>query len=222
MGLTAGATVRVRSTRLVSFVQRTIAAILYEVEPVDGPLRVVVQSELVANEPAPPQSADPRAAAALESPLHSEEFSHNDARVVLVHSTKHSGLRVAAGMDHVVEGPEEPSRAPSASEVGRMTVAANVGVGQRVRVVKFIAYGWSSQRSLPAVRDLVVAALAEARHTGWDGLVALQREYLDDFWDRADVELDGDTELSRLFALRCSTPSRPGRARNGERSRPRA
>ena len=29
-------------------------------------LRVVVQSELVANEPAPPQSADPRAAAALE------------------------------------------------------------------------------------------------------------------------------------------------------------
>ena len=64
----AGATVRVRSTRLVSFVQRTIAAILYEVEPVNGPLRVVVQSELVANEPAPPQSADPRAAAALESP----------------------------------------------------------------------------------------------------------------------------------------------------------
>jgi alpha,alpha-trehalose phosphorylase len=198
----AGATVRVGSTRLVSFAQRTIAAILYEVEPVDRPLRVVVQSELVANEPAPPRSADPRAAAALESPLHSEEFSHNDARVVLVHSTKHSGLRVAAGMDHVVEGPEGTvTSSESASEVGRMTVAANVGVGQRVRVVKFIAYGWSSQRSLPAVRDLVVAALAEARHTGWDGLVALQREYLDDFWDRADVELDGDTELQQAVRL---------------------
>jgi alpha,alpha-trehalose phosphorylase len=101
----AGATVRIRSTRLVSFVQRTVAAILYEVEPVDGPLRVVVQSELVANEPAPPQSADPRAAAALESPLRSDEFSHHESRVVLVHSTKRSGLRVAAGMDHVVEGP---------------------------------------------------------------------------------------------------------------------
>ena len=36
----AGARVRVRSTRLVSFVQRTVAAILYEVEPVDGPLRL--------------------------------------------------------------------------------------------------------------------------------------------------------------------------------------
>jgi alpha,alpha-trehalose phosphorylase len=54
----AGAEVRIRSTRLVSFAQRTVAAILYEVEPVDSPLRVVAQSELVANEPAPPRSAD--------------------------------------------------------------------------------------------------------------------------------------------------------------------
>ena len=198
----AGARVRVRSTRLVSFVQRTVAAILYEVEPVDGPLRVVVQSELVANEPAPPQSADPRAAAALESPLEAEEFSHHESRVVLVHSTKRSGLRVAAGMDHVVEGPDGiGTSSESAPDVGRVTVTADLEAGQRVRLVKFLSYGWSSQRSLPAVRDLVVAALAEARHTGWEGLVAAQREYLDDFWDRADVELDGDTELQQAVRL---------------------
>src|SRR3982074_1285775 len=46
-------TVRVSSTRLVSFSQRAVAAILYEVEPLDGAARVVVQSELVANEPQP-------------------------------------------------------------------------------------------------------------------------------------------------------------------------
>jgi alpha,alpha-trehalose phosphorylase len=198
----AGAEVRIRSTRLVSLAQRTVAAILYEVEPVDAPLRVVAQSELVANEPAPPRSADPRAAAALESPLRSEEFSHHDARVVLVHTTKRSGLRMAAGMDHVIGGPGgTQTAAESAADVGRVTVAANLGIGQHLRLVKFVAYGWSSQRSLPAVRDLVVAALAEARHTGWDGLLAAQREYLDDFWDRADVELDGDTELQQAVRL---------------------
>jgi alpha,alpha-trehalose phosphorylase len=198
----AGAEVRIRSTRLVSFAQRTAAAILYEVEPVDRPMRVVAQSELVANEPAPPRSADPRAAAALESPLQSEEFSHHGLRVVLVHSTKRSGLRMAAGMDHLVEGPDGTETASeSAQEVGRVTVAANIGTGERLRLVKFLAYGWSSQRSLPAVRDLAVAALAEARHTGWDGLLAGQREYLDDFWDRADVELDGDTELQQALRL---------------------
>ena len=48
-----------------------------------------------------------------------------------------------------------------------------------------------------------MAALAEARHTGWDGLLESQRAYLDEFWKRADVELDGDTELQQAirFAL---------------------
>jgi alpha,alpha-trehalose phosphorylase len=200
----AGAAVRIRSTRLVSFVQRAAAAILYEIEPCDDPVRVVVQSELVANEPGPPRSTDPRAAAALESPLQSEEFFDIDARVVLVHSTRLSEVRMAAGMDHLVDGPEGTDiSAESAPDVGRVTVTADLGTGEGLRVVKFLAYGWSSQRSLPAVRDLAVAALAEARHTGWGGLLAAQRAYLDDFWDRADVELEGDTELQQAvrFAL---------------------
>ncbi len=49
----AGQEVRVSSVRLVSFAQRAIAAILYEVEPLDTPARLVVQYELVANEPLP-------------------------------------------------------------------------------------------------------------------------------------------------------------------------
>jgi alpha,alpha-trehalose phosphorylase len=200
----AGAAVRVCSTRLVSFVQRSVAAILYEVEPLGDAMRIVVQSELVANEPGPPPAADPRAAAALESPLVSEEFFDHAARVVLVHSTHSSMLRMAAGMDHLVDGPEGTETAgESGPDVGRVTVAADLAAGQRLRLVKFLAYGWSSQRSLPAVRDEVVAALTEARHTRWEGLLAGQRAYLDDFWDRADVELEGDIELQQAvrFAL---------------------
>src|SRR5438105_8802670 len=113
-------------------------------------------------------------------------------------------LRMAAGMDHLVDGPPgTDAMVESGPDVGRLTVAADLGEGARLRVVKFLAYGWSSQRSLAAIRDQVVAALAEARHTGWEGLADAQREYLDDFWERADVELDGDTELQQAvrFAL---------------------
>src|SRR6266487_214081 len=46
----AGREVKVRSVRMVSFVQRSVAAIRYEVEPADGETRIVLQSELVANE----------------------------------------------------------------------------------------------------------------------------------------------------------------------------
>jgi len=44
----AGQAVRVSSVRLVSFAQRAVAAILYEVEPLGTPARLVAQSELVA------------------------------------------------------------------------------------------------------------------------------------------------------------------------------
>ncbi len=69
----AGQEVRVRSVRLVSLTQRAVAAIQWEVEAVGDPARIVVQSELVANEPQPsPGSKDPRAAAALRAPLQCE------------------------------------------------------------------------------------------------------------------------------------------------------
>ena len=41
-----GRAVKVSSTRLVSFTQRAVAAIAYEVEPIDDAFPVVVQSEL--------------------------------------------------------------------------------------------------------------------------------------------------------------------------------
>src|SRR5919205_1792386 len=201
----AGQAVRVSSVRLVSFAQRAIAAILYEVEPLDTPARLVVQSELVANEPLPAVvGGDPRAGSGVGSALRSELFSHHHERVVLVHSTRESGLRMAAGADHVVEGPSGTETTVESSEdLGRVTVATELEPGQRLRLVKFLGYGWSSRRSLPSVRDQVEAALAAARRSGWEGLLSAQRDYLDDFWDRADVELEGDAELQQAvrFAL---------------------
>jgi alpha,alpha-trehalose phosphorylase len=194
----ASTRVRVTSTRLVSLVQRAVAAIEYVVEPVDGPLRVVVQSELVANEPLPAEaeSDDPRAAAALRDPLELQTSVAQDLRALLAHKTRASDLLVATGMDHEIDGPPDTDVSSEASgDEARVTVATDLEPGQHLRVVKHVAYGWSGRRSLPAVRDQVRAACAEAIHTGWDGLVQGQREYLDDYWDRADVIIEGDTEL---------------------------
>lgn len=70
-----GKQVRVSAVRLVSLVQRAVAAVLYEVEPLDAAARLVVQSELVANEPMPAAEDDPRAAGELGVALRSEQFS---------------------------------------------------------------------------------------------------------------------------------------------------
>jgi alpha,alpha-trehalose phosphorylase len=193
-----GQAIRLNTVRLVSFVHRAVAAILYEVEPLEEAASFVLQSELVANEPLPAAAdGDPRAGSVAVT-LGPESFSDHRRRVTLAHRTKESGLLMAAGMDHEIDAPSEPRiRVWSSEDLGRVSFTADLEPGQRLRVVKFLSYGWSGQRSLPAVTDQVEAALSGARHKGWDGLVKAQREYLDEFWDGADVEIEGDPELQQ-------------------------
>ena len=189
----AGKHVRVRSTRLVSFAHRAVAAIAYEVEAVDEDVRITVQSELVANEDQPHLTGDPRVAAALDKPLVAVEQDVEQHGALLVHRTRSSELLMAAGMDHDVTAPGRYREETDArADWARTTVVCGLGPGEVLRIVKFLAYGWSSVRSVAAVRDQVAAALTSARYSGWEGLLASQREYLDDFWDGADVEVEGD------------------------------
>ena len=199
-----GKVVRIRSTRLVSFVQRAVAAICYEVEAVDRPARIVVQSTLVANEPVPEQTDDPRAAAALRAPLVGEFHAHHDLEATLGHRTRVSGLQMAAAIDHVFQGPAGTvTEAESEPDLARITFSTELAPGQILKVVKLLAYGWSSTRSMPALRDQADAALSAAKRTGWEGLLAGQRAFLDDVRSRADVEVEGDPSLQQAlrFAL---------------------
>ncbi len=199
-----GRRVKVSSTRLVSFTHRAIAVIEYIVEPLEESFPVVVQSQLVANESVPQLSADPRAAAALAAPLESEWFSGTDQRAILVHRTRQSGLRMAVAMDHVVQGPNHMDMSCEVyADLGSFSVTADLEPGKPLRILKALAYGWSAERSVPALRDQVSAAVEGTKHARWDGMLAEQRAYLDDFWARSDVELEGDAELQQAlrFAL---------------------
>ncbi len=192
----AGAAVHVSTTRLVSFVQRAVAAICYEVTAVGAPIRVVVQSELVCNETLPQAIDDPREGSSRGVTLSPRLARSRDLGALLVHGTTASGLVMAAGMDHILDGPSgTEASGESTSDEARVMFATDLEKDERLRIVKVLAYGWSSERSELAIADQVRGAALEARHTGWDGLLAAQRAYLDDFWDRADVQIQGDDQL---------------------------
>ncbi|MEU4693628.1 glycosyl hydrolase family 65 protein [Actinoplanes sp. NPDC023714] len=194
----AGQRVRIRSRRLVSFTQRAIAAISYEVEATDRPVRITVQSCLAANEEQVKVSDDPRVAAALKDPLVAVEQDEEQHGAVLLHRTRRSGFLMAAGMDHVIEVEGDfDEETDVRADWARTSVVTLLPPGGRLRIIKFLGYGWSTERSVEALRDQIAAALNTARHTGWDGLVAEQRAYLDDFWEAADVEIDGDPTLQQ-------------------------
>jgi alpha,alpha-trehalose phosphorylase len=101
-------------------------------------------------------------------------------------------------MDHVIDGPHGlEASSDCVPDLGRVTVTTPLQPGQSLRIVKFLAYGWSSRRSRRALLDQVSAALTAAQHVGWDGLLAEQRDYLEEFWSDSDVELEGDPEVQQ-------------------------
>ena len=167
----AGQAVRVRPTRLVSFVQRAILAIHYEVEPLEESARIVVQSALVTNEPVPVDTHDPARGRALTAPLFPRAPGEQPPRGCARAPHSVSGLRMTAAMDHQVEGPAGTVTTLEVEpDLARLSASTELEPGQQLRVVKFVAYGWSGSRTTPAVRDQVDAALAAATRTGWDGL----------------------------------------------------
>jgi alpha,alpha-trehalose phosphorylase len=191
----AGQVVRIRSTRLVSFTHRAILAIRYEVEPVGNPIPVVLQSDLVANERLPMAGGDPRVSATIENALVPETHDSYGPRVLLMHRSRNSDLLMGAVMINEVGGVDEQT-IDTLMYVGedwaRTTIAAHLNAGQCLVLTKFVAYEWSSRRSAPAVRDQVDAAIASAVLAGWDRLVEEQYAFLSEFWDGADVIVEGD------------------------------
>jgi alpha,alpha-trehalose phosphorylase len=210
----AGRSVGVKSRRLVSFTDRSVAAICYEVEALGQPMRVALQSNLLANQserwegradaPARAKKDDPREAASLGTVLDSQLSVHDGLRVVLAHTTRSSGLSLAVGMEHMLDTEEEAeTRTQSEPDLGRVTMSAKLTPGRPLRLIKLLAYHWSSRESIEWLRDQVDASLQSAVAEGFDGLAAAQRSYLDDYWAVADVELEGDPEIQQAlrFAL---------------------
>src|SRR5437899_4776385 len=107
-------------------------------------------------------------------------------------------------MDHVVSGPRGAKvTIESGTDHARLTITATLKRGQRLKVVKFVAYAWSSLRSAPALRSQVDGTLTTAMSHGWRTLVAAQERYLADYWSGADIEIKGDPGVQQAvrFAL---------------------
>ena len=151
-------------------------------------------------------SSDPRAAAALASPLRPECYdARDDARDP---RAPHPRERAAGGRRDGPRrrGPRRHRRTTSRAFEDLARVDGHRRPrrpGSRCGSSSCSPTGGrrSARRRRCATRSR--RPRAGAQHTGWDGLLAEQRAYLDDFWERADVEVEGDAELQQAvrFAL---------------------
>lgn len=214
-----GHEVCVRSRRLVSLKHRELAAIEYEVEPTERPLRLAVHSELAAELGAPKASADPRAGAVLPPgmlvPLLSAQ---QGARAVLVHQTRFSRQLVAAGIDHLVaSAPPHEATGEAGESLARWSLTTTAEPGAPVRLVKLLAYHWALDGDPASLAAAVQQSLDRACVLGFETLAARQRAALDAVWASAGIELDGDPEIQHalryaLYQLHQNTAFTAGHA----------
>jgi alpha,alpha-trehalose phosphorylase len=189
-----GKRIRVRSRRLVSLTERHLAALSYEVTVLNARAPVVLSSELVEHQrPRMLGADDPRLSRRFDRSVLLPQLRQADKyRVLSSYLTRSSQMTLACGMDHLLET-EAPCQVEHErkADAERTVFSIEAEAGKPIRLVKFVTYHTSRTVSVDEQLDRARRMLDRAVRQGFAHLLQDQRDYLDDFWRRADVEVSG-------------------------------
>ncbi len=192
--MASGKRVAIKSRRLVSYEQRHIAAISYEVTLLNAAAPLVISSETRLDPRHHARQDDPRLHQNLRGrPLHPRLNRHNDARIMLGYQTARSKLALLCAADHKVETAVSfTTESESSEEAAKVTFSFNAQPDALIRLVKFMTYHTSGSLSFDELVAAAERSLKRVISGGFQELLAGQRRYLDDFWSRTDVQIEGN------------------------------
>jgi alpha,alpha-trehalose phosphorylase len=223
----SGKRVRVRSERMVSFAERHLAVMTFEVTLLDTAAPVAISSQIL-NRQDGQDEYHVRSASLGEGfdPRKAEQFAGrvleprtqwgDDERLVLSYRCHNSGMTLAvAADDHLETENEWDVRTQVDEDLAKHVFRVQAEPGKPIRLTKTVAYHTS--RGVPS-RELVDRCrrtLDRARDAGAAAQLADQRTWLDDFWARSDVEVGGQPEIQQavrwnLFQLAQATARAEG------------
>jgi alpha,alpha-trehalose phosphorylase len=202
----AGKKVQIRLTRLVSFTDRHLIAVRYEVTLLDSKAPVVVVSEMINHAAimdsthaeegggagvAAPVEDDPRLAKAFKEQVLIPDRHHCDRlRVLMGYTTRRSKLRLGCGMDHVVETSNSYTSSTSCVDNrGQVVFSIDAEPGKPFVLYKFVSYHNSSSESPAELRDRTARTLDRAIRHGFDAILDEQQRFVAGFWRRADINV---------------------------------
>ncbi|MFV0308777.1 MAG: glycoside hydrolase family 65 protein [Desertimonas sp.] len=206
-----GKRVRVRSQRLVSLVHRHLAVLTFEVTMLDGSAPVVISSQLLNRQDGEDEyHVTAHALGATADPRRMRGFAHrvlvpqghesSDGRLTLGYRCANSAMTLAASVRHHVETAADYGIDSTADEdLAKAVITSRLHAGQHLRIVKLVSYHTSTGVPVPELLDRCGRTLDRAETDGVATIAAEQREWLDTFWDGADVELIGDNPAQQAL-----------------------
>jgi alpha,alpha-trehalose phosphorylase len=188
----AGKRVLITSRRLVSFANRHVAAISYNVTVLNAAASLVISSEMAADEPSVRASEDdPRQTKVFAGrTLHHRASYAKDRRVVLCHATEKSRLTLACATDHALETACPHAHKVACSEdFGQVTFTIDARPECPIHLTKYMVYHTSQTASAEELSGRAEWTMDRVTHHGFHQLLASQEQYMDDFWRRSDVKV---------------------------------
>ncbi|MDZ7733025.1 MAG: glycosyl hydrolase family 65 protein [Acidimicrobiia bacterium] len=126
-------------------------------------------------------------------------FSHGtERRIVLGHVTRASRLKIVSGIDHRVDTEAEYTSEQSHSDDrGSVAFTVRAEPGKPFRMVKYLTYHTSDTESTDKLHSQAHKLLDRSVDDDFADLVAGQRSYVDEFWDTADIVVEGDAAVQQ-------------------------
>ncbi|MFD1858458.1 glycoside hydrolase family 65 protein [Aeromicrobium camelliae] len=207
----SGKRVRVSTQRMVSFTQRHLAVMTFDVELLDESAPIAISSQVLNRQDgedeyhvrskAMGEGHDPRKSDTFSRRVLEPKYSWGsaaDGRVVLGYRCVDSGMTLGVAADHLFETDNEWDQSVQVDDdLAKITYRVNAQPGKPIRLVKYVAYHTS--RGVPP-RELVDRCrrtLDRAKSEGLQRQFEAQRAWLDDFWARSDVEISGQPAVQQ-------------------------
>ena len=207
-----GKHVQVHSRRLVSLTHRHLGAITYELT-LDSDAPVVVSSQVLNRQDAraidEPSNGngngngngDPRRSRGFgHRVLLNREQEGSGHRLLLGYRTTNSRMTLGVGAEHIVET-DNPWRAQRSmgDDLGKVVFTIDARAGVPIRITKFFSYHTSRTVPPAELLDRCSRTLDRAQRDGYAALETDQRAYLEDFWHRADVQVEGPHRIQQAI-----------------------
>ncbi|TDR31139.1 glycoside hydrolase family 65 protein [Hydromonas duriensis] len=189
----SGQKIRILSERLVSFTHMSIVAVRYALTPLNFTGDISITSSITNLPRALMAGDDPRVGASLGGSLDYIAFESSEDFAAFTHGTHHSDLKVVSSVTH----DQTPTRLAHDEQQTNVVFAKIAEANQAISVVKFGAYITSQTVDSDDMTRVAKHSLDTAKTIGFDGLVAEQEAYLNEFWLNANVEIGGDDSLQQ-------------------------
>ena len=204
----SGKRVHIRSRRMVSFTDRHLAVLDYEVDLLDADASLVLSDQIInrqdrqddylTNAPEPGMG-DPRKAESLTERVLQPRYKLIEGpRAMLGYQTTNSGMTIVAGADHTIETENEYEVSTHIeADLAKHVYTIRGRAGVPTKLTKIISYHTSNAVPPKELADRCARTLDRSAENGIESAIRNQELWLEDFWARSDVEVHGQPAIQQ-------------------------